>query len=170
MSELPSEQWQVAADLGEALRRKSWLLSTAESCTGGLLAGAVTAIAGSSQWFDRGFVTYTNEAKVDMLGVNQEALDKFGAVSEEVAIEMAEGALNHAPQATCAVSTTGIAGPGGGTERKPVGLVCFAVSYRKADGIVTLPFSQHFVGDRHQIRSQAVIYAMEITRRVLQEN
>ena len=170
MSELPSEQWQVAADLGEALRKKSWLLSTAESCTGGLLAGAVTAIAGSSQWFDRGFVTYTNEAKVDMLGVNQEALDKFGAVSEEVAIEMAEGALSHAPQATCAVSTTGIAGPGGGTDVKPVGLVCFAVSYRKADGIVTLPFSQHFVGDRHQIRSQAVIYAMEITRRVLQDN
>jgi len=159
MSELLSEQWQVAAQLGEALKKKSWLLGTAESCTGGLLAGAITAIAGSSQWFDRGFVTYTNEAKMDMLDV-----------SEEVAIEMAEGVLSNAPLSTCAVSTTGIAGPDGGTAHKPVGLVCFAVSYRKADGIVTLPFSQNFVGDRHQVRVQAVIYAMEITRRIVQEN
>ncbi|WP_193089300.1 CinA family protein [Advenella sp. FME57] len=170
MSELLSEQWQVAAQLGEALKKKSGLLATAESCTGGLLAGAITAIAGSSQWFDRGFVTYTNEAKMDMLGVNLAALDNFGAVSQEVAIEMAEGTLNHAPLSTCAVSTTGIAGPDGGTEHKPVGLVCFAVSYRKADGIVTLPFSQNFVGDRHQVRVQAVIYAMEITRRIVEEN
>lgn len=170
MSELLSTQWQVAADLGESLKTKSWLLAAAESCTGGLLAGAITAIPGSSQWFDRGFVTYTNEAKMDMLGVNQIALDKFGAVSEEVAIEMAEGVLNNAPLSTCAVSTTGIAGPDGGSQHKPVGLVCFAVSYRKANGIVTLPFSQNFVGDRHQIRVQACIFAMEITRRVIDEN
>ena len=121
--------------LGDALRRHGWMLGSAESCTGGLLAGAFTAVAGSSDWFERGFVTYSNQAKVDELDVSPDALNHFGAVSEPVALEMATGVLLAAPAAHVAVSTTGIAGPGGATPGKPVGMVCFGFAMRNGDGI-----------------------------------
>lgn len=102
----------LAERLGDAMRRHGWMLGTAESCTGGLLAGAMTSVAGSSDWFERGFVTYSNDAKVTELDVSPDALHHFGAVSEPVALEMANGVLLVAPAAHVAVSTTGIAGPG----------------------------------------------------------
>ena len=117
----------LSTRLGQLLTaRKGWL-ATAESCTGGLLSGAVTAIAGSSGWFDQGWVTYSNEAKHMQLGVTHACLKEFGAVSEQTAREMAAGVLAMAPRATLALTTTGIAGPGGGTADKPVGLVWFGV-------------------------------------------
>lgn len=117
-----------AAELLQICRRKGWRLATAESCTGGLLAGALTDIPGSSDVFDRGFVTYSNQAKIDLLGVNEATLLAFGAVSREVADEMARSALLRS-NADFAGSVTGIAGPGG-SERKPEGLVCFSVAGR----------------------------------------
>lgn len=114
------------ADLLEAARARGLRIATAESCTGGMVAAALTDVAGSSDVVDRGFVTYSNEAKQDMLGVKTETLRAFGAVSEEVALEMAEGALRHA-HAQLAVSITGIAGPGG-SEFKPEGRVCFGLA------------------------------------------
>lgn len=170
MTEYSEQEFVAASHLGEILKAKGWLLGTAESCTGGLLAGAITSVSGSSQWYDRGFVTYTNESKIEALNVNEQALQKFGAVSEQVAIEMAEGVLNMAATATCAISTTGIAGPTGATEGKPVGMVCFAIAYRKKDGIVTLPFTRHFSGDRTQVRRQSVLFALTAASRILEEN
>lgn len=114
------------ADLLEAARARGLRIATAESCTGGMVAAALTDVAGSSDVVDRGFVTYSNEAKQDMLGVKAETLRAFGAVSEEVALEMAEGALRHA-HAQLTVSITGIAGPGG-SEFKPEGRVCFGLA------------------------------------------
>lgn len=117
-----------AAELLEVCRRKGWRLATAESCTGGLLAGALTDIPGSSEVFDRGFVTYSNQAKIDLLGIKEATLLTFGAVSREVADEMARSALLRS-NADLAGSVTGVAGPGG-SERKPEGLVCFSVAGR----------------------------------------
>ncbi len=114
----------LAAALGQTLLEAGYRIVTAESCTGGLVAAAITAVAGSSDWFERGFVTYSNEAKCELLGVPRVLIDEHGAVSEPVARVMAEGALAHTP-ADCALSVTGIAGPGGGTPAKPVGTVCF---------------------------------------------
>lgn len=146
----------MAAELGLALKAKGLMLAMAESCTGGMTAQAITSVAGSSEWFDRGFVTYSNAAKIDMLGVSSETLDKFGAVSEQTASEMALGALkNSASQ--IAGSITGIAGPDGGTEAKPVGMVCFAWASQN------FPIStdtQLFHGNREQIRQQATIFMM----------
>jgi nicotinamide-nucleotide amidase len=146
----------IAADLGAALMARGYRLAMAESCTGGLVAEAITRIAGSSAWFDRGFVTYSNAAKIDMLGVDSKTLQKFGAVSEQTAKEMATGALkNSASQITGSI--TGIAGPDGGTQEKPVGMVCFAWAG------INLPVSastQIFNGDRETIRQQAAIYMM----------
>lgn len=119
----------LAREVIEGCRRRGWMVATAESCTGGLIAACLTEIAGSSVAVDRGFVTYHNDAKRDVLGVAQSLLDRVGAVSEEVARAMAEGALN-ASQATVAVSCTGVAGPGGGSPDKPVGLVHMAVARR----------------------------------------
>lgn len=170
MTEYSEQEFEAASRLGEILKNKGWLLVTAESCTGGLLAGAITSVSGSSEWYDRGFVTYTNESKIELLDVNEQALQKFGAVSEQVAIEMAEGALTRTITATCAMSTTGIAGPTGGTEGKPVGMVCFALAYRKKDGIVTLPFTRHFSGDRAQVRQQSVLFALTAASRIFEEN
>ncbi len=170
MTEYSEQEFVAASRLGEILKAKGWLLGTAESCTGGLLAGAITSVSGSSEWFDRGFVTYTNESKIESLDVNAQALQKFGAVSEQVAIEMAEGVLNRATTATCAISTTGIAGPTGGTEGKPVGMVCFAIAYRKKEGIVTLPFTRQFAGDRTQVRRQSVLFALTTASKILEEN
>ena len=147
----------LAAELGRTLAAKGQFAATAESCTGGLVAGAITAIAGSSGWFDRGFVTYTNAAKTEMLGVDAAALERNGAVSEATAIAMAEGALR-ASRADIAVAVTGIAGPAGGTATKPVGTVCFAWARR---GGRTTASTHHFSGARDTIRKASVIVAIQ---------
>ncbi|MBF9266417.1 CinA family protein, partial [Acidovorax cattleyae] len=112
------------AFLAQALAERGWMMATAESCTGGMIAGACTDLAGSSQWFERGFVTYSNTAKTELLGVPAALIDTHGAVSEPVARAMAEGALRHS-RAHAALSVTGVAGPGGGSVAKPVGTVWF---------------------------------------------
>jgi nicotinamide-nucleotide amidase len=132
-------------------------VATAESCTGGGVGEAITRTAGSSAWFDRGFVTYSNAAKVDLLGVKQETIGSFGAVSEAVAREMAVGAL-HQSNADVAVAVTGVAGPGGGTAAKPVGLVWLA--WAALDGR-RQSRSEVFAGDREAVRRQAVLAALE---------
>lgn len=146
----------LATHTGQALRAKGLLLCTAESCTGGGVAAAVTAIAGSSDWFDCGFVTYSNASKAAMLGVAPALIAQFGAVSEEVAAAMAEGALANSG-AQVALATTGIAGPGGAVPGKPVGTVCFAWSQAGATRTERLVFN----GDRHAVREQAVIDSLQ---------
>jgi nicotinamide-nucleotide amidase len=146
----------LAARLGEALRQRGDWLATAESCTGGWVAQCATAIAGSSNWFDRGFVTYSNAAKTDMLGVQETTLERHGAVSEAVARAMAQGALAHS-RGDWAVAITGIAGPSGGTPEKPVGTVCFA--WARRDGGCEAR-TEHFTGDREQVRAQSVRLAL----------
>ncbi|MCC7227986.1 MAG: nicotinamide-nucleotide amidohydrolase family protein [Burkholderiaceae bacterium] len=158
---MPSTIETLAGRLGELLLRQSGWLATAESCTGGLLAGAMTAVAGSSGWYDRGWITYSNDAKVRELGVVSQTIDHFGAVSEEVARQMAAGVLAEAPRATLALTTTGIAGPGGGTEAKPVGLVWFGFARRVDDELVVCAASRVFPGDRHAVRMAAVSFALE---------
>ncbi len=149
-----------ALALGRALKDRGWMVATAESCTGGLLAGALTNEPGSSAWFERGYVTYSNLAKVEELRVNVDTLERFGAVSEETAMEMAAGVLEAATRVELAISTTGIAGPDGATPGKPVGLVCFGFAQRTGDGIVTRAATRIFNGDRDQIRNQAVEFAL----------
>lgn len=144
----------LSADLGLALQARGWQLALAESCTGGLIAQAVTAIAGSSAWFDRGFVTYSNAAKTEMLGVPASMILAHGAVSEAVGGAMAEGALHHS-LAQLSGAVTGIAGPGGGSLQKPVGTVCVAWAWREADQIRVKVETCHFDGDRLTIREQA---------------
>jgi nicotinamide-nucleotide amidase len=142
--------------LGKVLETRGFMLALAESCTGGMVAQAVTSVAGSSAWFDRGFVTYSNAAKIEMLGVSAQTPEKYGAVSEVTAIEMVLGALKNS-QAQIAGSITGIAGPDGGTADKPVGTVCFAWAG------TTLPLStttKRFFGNREEIRQQAAIAMM----------
>lgn len=129
MSSVPKQIDDLARLVITSFVEKGQMVATAESCTGGLIAGALTEIAGSSAVVDRGFVTYSNRAKVEMLGVDQATLDAFGAVSRQVALEMAKGALAHS-QADVAVAVTGIAGPGGGSADKPVGLVHLASACR----------------------------------------
>ncbi len=146
----------LASELGAVLLQRGWLLATAESCTGGWAAQAATAVAGSSVWFERGFVTYSNEAKMEMLGVRAETLEAFGAVSEETATEMVQGALARS-RAQAAFSITGIAGPSGGTPDKPVGTVCFAWA-RVGTHVVSA--RRQFSGDRQQVRAQSVQLAL----------
>ncbi|KMW57365.1 C-terminal domain of CinA type S [Candidatus Rhodobacter oscarellae] len=134
------------------------VLTTAESCTGGMVAAAITDVPGSSEIFDRGFVTYSNDAKAEMLGVRAQTLEKFGAVSEEVAIEMASGALS-AGEATHAVSITGIAGPGG-SEHKPEGRVCFCVA-GEAEGFRSFTVEFGALG-RAKVREAARDYALDL--------
>jgi nicotinamide-nucleotide amidase len=151
-----SELETLADRLGrELLNRGEWL-ATAESCTGGWVAQSVTAIAGSSAWFDRGFVTYSNAAKVEMLGVPETTLERHGAVSEATARAMAQGALAHS-RADWVVAITGIAGPTGGTPEKPVGMVCFAWAQRDG-GCEAL--TCHFAGTRTEVREQAARLAL----------
>lgn len=151
-----SELEMLAERLGrELLNRGEWLV-TAESCTGGWVAQTVTAIAGSSAWFDRGFVTYSNDAKVDMLGVPETTLAWHGAVSEPTARAMAQGALRHS-RGHWSVAITGIAGPSGGTPEKPVGMVCLAWAQRDG-GCEAL--TCHFAGNRAEIREQAARIAL----------
>lgn len=158
---LESPLVRTAAALLDDLRRRNMRLATAESCTGGLVAGVLTEIAGSSDVFERGFVTYSNEAKVELLGVSQEAVAREGAVSEAVAREMAAGALRHS-RADIAVAITGIAGPGGGSPDKPVGLVHLAAARR--DGKAT--HEAYRFGDvgRGAVRRLAVSAALSLVR------
>lgn len=144
--------------LSEIFIKKAWILATAESCTGGQLAGSITAFSGASKWFDCGIVTYSNEAKVSLLDVPSELISSYGAVSEEVAQAMAEGAIK-VSQANISVSTTGIAGPDGGSLKKPVGMVCFGLARK---GKTTHTATKLFQGNRQQIRAQAVEYALEL--------
>ena len=147
----------LAERLGQILLNRGEWLATAESCTGGWVAQTITAIAGSSAWFDRGFVTYSNAAKVDMLGIPESTLERHGAVSEATARGMAQGALSHS-RANWSVSITGVAGPTGGSREKPVGTVCFA--WAATDGgceAQTCLFS----GDRAAVREQSVRHALK---------
>jgi nicotinamide-nucleotide amidase len=145
----------TAQALATALLEKGWQLAVAESCTGGMIAAACTDLAGSSAWFERGFVTYSNAAKTEMLGVLEDLLAQHGAVSEPVAAAMAQGALQRS-HANIAASVTGIAGPSGATAGKPVGMVCFG--FATASGVSTV--TMHFTGDRAAVRQQAVDYAL----------
>lgn len=151
----------LAERLGAALQRRGWLLGTAESCTAGLVAAAVTSVPGSSMWFERGFVTYSNAAKVAMLEVSEDTLEHFGVVSEPIALEMANGVLLSADAAHVAVSTTGIAGPDGGTPGKPVGMVCFGFAMRTRDGVTSRAVTHVFPGNRAQVRDAAVDFALK---------
>jgi len=148
---------QLAATLASTLIENTQIVVTAESCTGGWIAQTLTAIAGSSTWFDRGFVTYSNQAKQDMLGVAGETLQQYGAVSAQVVQEMVQGALNNSP-AQLAVSVSGIAGPDGGTAEKPVGMVWFGWCQRGFDANSEC---RQFNGDRDAVRRQAVAYALQ---------
>ena len=148
---------ELAAELGRRLAARRAFAATAESCTGGLVAGAITAIAGSSGWFDRGFVTYSNEAKMELLGVDGDTLERYGAVSEATAKAMAEGAIR-ASRANLAVAVTGIAGPSGGSAAKPVGMVCFAWALR---GWPTTAATHRLGGDRAAVRRASVIIALQ---------
>lgn len=150
----------LAHELGQKLLAQGWMFACAESCTGGLLSAAITDIAGSSQWFDRGFVTYSNAAKVEQLGVSPDTLERFGAVSEETVMEMAAGVLDIVTVANLAVSISGVAGPGGGTPGKPVGMVCFGFARKADDGVVTRAVTKMFDGDRAQVRAAAVAFAL----------
>ena len=151
------ELYALAEKLGAALKAKGLMLTTAESCTGGWIAQAVTAVPGSSAWFERGFVTYTNIAKQEMLGVAEATLIAHGAVSEPVVREMVVGALTHS-HAHIALSVSGVAGPGGGTPAKPVGTVSFGWGVKGSGvGAVTLVLE----GDREGVRRRAVAFALE---------
>lgn len=147
---------QLAAQLGNAAIARGWWVATAESCTGGWVAQTITAVAGSSQWFDCGFVTYSNEAKQDLVGVKAATLARFGAVSERTVAEMARGALARS-RAQLAVAVSGIAGPSGGTAEKPVGTVWFC--WATAQG-VTNSAQELFAGDREAVRRQSVARAL----------
>ena len=147
-------QW--VAPLADALRARGWRLVTAESCTGGLIAATCTALAGSSDWFERGFVTYSNAAKIEQLGVDTALIAQHGAVSELVVRAMAEGALLRSA-ADIAVAVTGITGPGGGTADKPVGLVWLAMAQR---GMAVQAERLQLAGDRAAVREQTVVAAL----------
>ncbi len=149
---------ELAAAAGRLLKAKGENLVTAESCTGGGVAEAITAISGSSEWFDRGFVTYSNEAKMEMLRVKAATLEGHGAVSEETAREMALGALAVSP-GTVSVAVTGIAGPTGGSRAKPVGTVCFA--WARSGEAMPRSETRRFSGDRESVRRQSVIHALQ---------
>jgi len=146
---------KIARQVGKRLKSSHALLVTAESCTGGWVAQAVTSVAGSSNWFERGYVTYSNAAKREELGVRKATLARHGAVSEQTAREMARGALNRS-RGTVALSVTGIAGPGGGSPGKPVGTVCFAWAHWRKIRSET----RRYRGNRRNIRQRSVVHAL----------
>ncbi len=148
---------RLAQQVGEVLLQQGRMLAVAESCTGGWVAKVLTDLPGSSRWFERGFVTYSNRSKQDMLGVAAATLDAAGAVSEATVREMAEGVLQHCP-ADLALAISGIAGPGGDVPGKPVGTVCFAWAAR---GGVPRVETRHYGGDREAVRRQSVAHALE---------
>jgi nicotinamide-nucleotide amidase len=166
---------QLVLQLANILQSRHLVLTTAESCTGGMIAAACTDLAGSSNWFDRGFITYSNDAKTQMLGVSSSMIRRHGAVSEETAAAMAIGAISSIHMAMAgkpypapltghvAVAVTGVAGPGGGSDLKPVGTVCFGFSVA---GVVTTSI-QHFAGDRAAVRQQTVVFALSELLRLL---
>lgn len=147
----------LAADVGAALKARGWTLALAESCTGGGAAAAITAIPGSSGWFERGFVTYSNASKIELLDVRPDTLQQYGAVSEDTAREMALGALTHS-HADIAAAITGIAGPDGGTPEKPAGTVCFAWALKNGTAGSAV---HHFPGDRETVRQLSVVTALQ---------
>ena len=149
-----------AKKLAQLLLTQGWKLALAESCTGGLVCATLTELPGSSDWFERGYMTYSNQAKTECLGVSEELLKTFGAVSEPVAKAMAQGAQINSGVAL-AISITGIAGPSGGTKDKPVGTVCFGWAIRNEAGEnVTTTQTKLFIGDRQSIRQQATEHAL----------
>lgn len=152
-----SELMHLSERIGQALKARGATVTTAESCTGGWVAKAITDIAGSSAWFERGFVTYSNEAKAQMIGVKPATLEQHGAVSEPVVVEMAIGAIK-AARADYAISISGIAGPDGGTPTKPVGTVWFGFASALGEGITRC---ECFSGDRENVRRQATAYALQ---------
>ncbi len=158
---LDTETFESAARLLDELREAGLRVASAESCTGGLIAAALTSVAGSSDVFDRGFVTYSNEAKCELLGINPDLIARHGAVSGEVAKAMALGGLEHSPADIC-VGVTGIAGPAGGSDEKPVGLVFIAAARRNFECIV----EKNLFGDvgRARIRQLSVMAALELVR------
>jgi nicotinamide-nucleotide amidase len=161
-SGLDQQLYDLAAAIGRSLKTRGWLLASAESCTGGWIGQCVTMVPGSSAWFDRGFITYTNDSKVEMLGVRNETLQSHGAVSEQTVREMVQGTLARS-HAHIAAAVSGVAGPSGGTAEKPVGMVCLGWGVR--DGVVhtiTLQLS----GDRNSVRRQSVIAALEGVKRL----
>ena len=147
----------TAYELGLKLKQSNLLLATAESCTGGWVSKLVTDVPGSSAWFDRGFITYSNNAKSEMLGVDRNIITEFGAVSEQTVLAMTQGALAKS-NADIAIATSGIAGPDGGSLEKPVGLVCFSWLQSEKFQITE---SKIFTGDRDQIRLKASYYVLE---------
>lgn len=161
---MPDDCYEIAEALGKGLLTKSMRLALAESCTGGAIAKAVTDVPGSSDWFDRGFVTYSNAAKVDMLGVSQATLSTKGAVSEETALQMVAGALAHS-LADLVMAVTGIAGPDGGTSEKPVGTVFIAWQVRGQPGCCV---KQRFFGDRQAVRNQTVLFCLQQACRLVE--
>ncbi|MDI9334546.1 MAG: nicotinamide-nucleotide amidohydrolase family protein [Cytophagales bacterium] len=173
MAQKPTSE--LVEQLATKLQSRGLLLATAESCTGGMIAAACTDLAGSSAWFDRGFITYSNDAKTAMLGVSSSMIRRHGAVSEEVAAAMAGGCVRAIAEAMAGrpypaglaghvvVAVTGVAGPGGGTDLKPVGTVCFGFFVR---GAVTT-CTQHFAGDRAAVRQQTTAFALSEVLRLL---
>ena len=147
---------ELARKVGRRLRAAGAMLVTAESCTGGWVSEVVTSVSGSSRWFERGFVTYSDAAKRQMLGVGKKTLRKHGAVSPETAREMARGALKRS-RGTIAVAVTGVAGPTGGSAAKPVGMVCFSFATSRR----VLSETRHFKGNRESVRRQSVLRALE---------
>lgn len=160
-----NEIFGLAAQVGRALQARGLLLATAESCTGGAVGQAMTEIAGSSEWFDCGFITYSNASKAELLEVPAALIAQFGAVSEEVAGAMAEGALANS-NAHVTLSTTGIAGPGGAVPGKPVGTVCFGWAMEHH----TYTERHVYPGNRQEVRSQAVIYSLKGLLRFLEQH
>jgi nicotinamide-nucleotide amidase len=160
---------KLAVRLGAALQSQHLTLATAESCTGGGIGYAVTIVPGSSAWYERGFITYSNEAKMQMLDVSSADLRDFGAVSEPVARSMALGAMSHG--AHVALAVTGIAGPAGGTDGKPVGTVCFAWAIRRDPANVPWVKTQtlRIDGDRAAVRTQSIVVALRTLVRLLQQ-
>ncbi len=159
-----ADMLELAEKVGDTLRSKKLLLSVAESCTGGGICYALTEIAGSSEWFDCGFVSYSNSAKTEMLDISASLIAQHGAVSEEIAAAMAEGALANS-EAHVSLSTTGIAGPGGAVPGKPVGTVCFGWRV----GGVTHTERKVFSGDRHAVREQTIAHALTKLLRYVDE-
>ncbi|MGG4610495.1 nicotinamide-nucleotide amidase [Providencia sp. Me31A] len=157
----------LSIQIGQKLKEQGKTVTAAESCTGGWIAKVLTDIAGSSDYFQRGFVTYSNEAKHQMIGVKHESLQKFGAVSQQVVIEMASGALQEA-KADFAVSVSGIAGPGGGSAEKPVGTVWFGFAQKQTNEAISV-VAEHrvFQGDRNKVRLQSTGYALETLLKLL---
>jgi len=150
----------IAKEVSKLLIARGWTLALAESCTGGIVCAALTDLPGSSDWFERGYITYSNQAKTECLGVPAETIESFGAVSEQVAKAMSEGAQKNAG-VNVAVSITGIAGPAGGSIEKPVGTVCFGWTITKENLVaITICKTMQFSGDRQAVREQARDYAL----------